>query len=51
MKCSRDVAEVHDRREKRRLRETFDTKAEAVAWRSDAQTALRRGEMLRRTRI
>lgn len=38
-------AEVYDRREKRRLRKTFDTKAEAKAWRSDAQTALRRGEI------
>ncbi len=36
-------AVVYSRREKRRLTKTFRTKAEAKAWRADAQVALRSG--------
>jgi len=36
-------AVVYSRREKRRLTKTFGTKAEAKAWRADAQVALRSG--------
>ena len=36
-------AVVYSRREKRRLTKTFRTKAEAKAWRADAQVALRTG--------
>jgi len=36
-------AQVFSRREKRTIRKTFRTKAEAKAWRADAQVALRRG--------
>lgn len=38
-------AEVFDPREKRKLRETFKTLAEAKAWRSDALWAMRRGTL------
>ena len=36
-------AQVFSRREKRTVRKTFRTRAEAKAWRADAQVALRRG--------
>jgi integrase len=36
---------VYDRREKRRLRKTFATRAAAKAWRVETQVALRRGEV------
>lgn len=38
-------AEVYDRREKRRLRKTFATRAAAKAWRVETQVALQRGEV------
>ena len=38
-------AEVYSRRERRRVRKTFSSMAEAKAWRADAQVALRAGTL------
>jgi hypothetical protein len=41
--CSPSTGQVHSRREKRWLKRSFDTLAEAKAWRAEADVALRRG--------